>query len=134
SEGGSVQLNDLGLWHGLAGSELRQQTLEKKLQAEAPYLAPEHLDPDATVDDLSDQYCLGAVVYALLTGRPPFEGGSLEEVMDRVRTAMPVKPKEYQSGIPDGLQAVVLQMLSKHPEDRYGSPGQLLADLEQIAG
>jgi hypothetical protein len=132
AEDGPAQLNDLALWHGLAGSELRQQTLEQKLLAESPYLSPEHLDPDATVDDLSDQYCLGAVVYALLTGRPPFEGASPEETMERVRTVMPVKPKEYQPAMPDGFQAIVLQMLAKHPEERYPSPASLLADLDRV--
>ena len=52
--------------------------------------------------------------------------------MDRIRFTLPTKPKEYQPGIPDEFQAVVLRMLAKHPEERYPAPGPLLADLEAI--
>jgi hypothetical protein len=129
---GPARLNDLGLWEALEGTALQQQALERKFLAELPYLSPEHIDPDAPVDDLSDQYCLGAVVYALLTGRPPFEGQTPEETVQRIRTGLPAKPKEYQPAIPDEFQAVVLRMLAKHPEERYPAPGPLLADLEAI--
>ncbi len=96
-------------------------------------MSPEHLDPDATVDDLSDQYCLGAVVYALITGRPPFEGGPPDDLQQRIRTALPSRPKEWQRALPDEFQAVVLRMLAKHPEERYPGPGPLLTDLEALA-
>lgn len=132
-EDGPARLNDLGLWEGLGGSVLLQKRLEKKLLAELPYLSPEHLDPEAPVDELSDQYSLGAVLYALLTGRPPCEGATPEETMTGIRTVLPVKPRDYQRAIPDEFQAVVLRMLAKHPEERYPSPGSLLADLETIA-
>jgi serine/threonine-protein kinase len=128
-----IMLNDVALFKGLEGSVLQGKTLEAKLLAELPYLSPEHGDPEAVLDDLSDQYGLGAVLYALLTGRPPFEGASPEEVLEKVREAPPARPKDYQPGIPDGLQAVVMRMLSKRPEERYLGPGPLLADLERIA-
>jgi serine/threonine-protein kinase len=85
------------------------------------------------VDDLSDQYCLGAVVYALLTGRPPFAGESPDEIIEKIRDARPGRPKEVQRSLPDAFQAVVLRMLAKHPEERYPAPGPLVADLEAIA-
>ena len=50
-----------------------------KLLAEMPYLSPEQVDPNAFVDHLSDIYSLGAVVYARLTGQPPFKGADPEE-------------------------------------------------------
>ena len=80
------------------------------------YAAPEQTREETEIDSRSDIFNLGSLLYALLTGRPPFEGGSPEETLEKVRTALPVKPKEYHSAIPDGLQAVVLQMLAKHPE------------------
>jgi serine/threonine-protein kinase len=85
------------------------------------------------VDDLSDQYCLGAVAYALLTGRPPCEGGSPEETVQMIQEAVPLRAKESCPGLPDSFQAVVLRMLAKHPEDRYPGPGPLLADLDAVA-
>jgi serine/threonine protein kinase len=128
-DGGGAKLNDLGLWDALAGSVLQQQTLEKKFLSELPYLSPEHVDPSAPVDDLSDQYSLGAVVYGLLTGRPPVEAGSPEETIQRVKTARPPRPKEFQRSIPDGFQAVVLRMLAKQPEERYPGPAAVVSDL-----
>ncbi len=130
---GAAKLADLGLWDALMGSALQRERLEQKLLAELPYLSPEHIDPEAPVDDLSDQYSLGAVVYALLTGRPPCEGKTPEETMARVRETMPLRPKEFQKSTPDELQAAVLRMLAKRPEERYAGPGPLVADLEAIA-
>jgi serine/threonine protein kinase len=127
-----TRLTDLGLWDALMGSVLQREQLEQKLQAELPYLSPEHIDPDAPVDELSDQYSLGAVVYALLTGRPPCEGKTTEETMTRIRTTVPLRPKEFNRSAPDELQAAVLRMLAKRPEERYAAPGPLLADLEAL--
>jgi serine/threonine protein kinase len=126
-------LKDAGLWDALAGSSLMRHAIGKRLLAELPYLSPEHLDPERTVDDLSDQYCLGAVVYALLTGRPPCEGGSPAETVEKVRSTMPLRPREGCPGLPDGFQAVVLRTLAKPPEDRYAGPGPLLEDLDAVA-
>jgi hypothetical protein len=130
---GPPVLKDAGLWDALAGSALLRHAVGKQTLAELPYLSPEHTDPDRAVDDLSDQYCLGAVVYALMTGRPPCEGGSAAETVEFIRTAIPLRPKEACPGLPDAFQAVVLRMLSKHPEDRYSGPGPLLADLDAVA-
>jgi hypothetical protein len=130
---GPPVLKDAGLWDALAGSALLRHAVGKQTLAELAYLSPEHTDPDRAVDDLSDQYCLGAVVYALMTGRPPCEGGSAAETVEFIRNAIPLRPKEACPGLPDAFQAVVLRMLSKHPEDRYSGPGPLLADLDAVA-
>src|SRR5262249_10230011 len=130
---GQARLNDLFLLKALEGSRLQQATLENKLLAELPYLSPEHIDPDATADDLSDLYSLGVVVYALLTGRPPFAAAAPEETLGQIRTALPEKPRHLQRSIPDAFQAIVLKLLAKRPEERYPTPAALLADLEQVA-
>jgi serine/threonine protein kinase len=132
-EDGPARLNDLGMWHALGGSALYREVMEKKFHDELPYLSPEHVDPEAPVDDLSDQYGLGAVVYGLLTGRPPCAGETPEAAIARIRTALPVRPKEFQRSLPDAFQAVVLRMLAKHPEERYPAPGPLVAELAALA-
>jgi serine/threonine-protein kinase len=130
---GPPALKDAGLWDALAGSALMRLTIGKRLLAELPYLSPEHVDPELAVDDLSDQYCLGAVIYALLTGRPPCEGQTPEETVHKVRTARPLRPREECPGLPDAFQAVVLRTLAKPPEDRYPGPEALIADLDAVA-
>ena len=130
---GPPVIKDAGLWDALAGSSLMRHAVGKRLLAELHFLSPEHIDPETTVDDLSDQYCLAPVIYALLTGRPPCEGGSAEETVEFIRTAFPLRPKESCPGLPDAFQAIVLRTLSKHPEDRYALPGPLMADLDAVA-
>jgi hypothetical protein len=130
---GPPALKDAGLWDALAGSSLLRHAVGKRLLAELPYLSPEHVEPDQTVDDLSDQYCWGAVIYALLTGHPPCEGQTPEETVYKVRTSRPMRPREECPGLPDAFQAVVLRTLAKPPEDRYACPAALIADLDAIA-
>jgi serine/threonine protein kinase len=133
ADGGVARINDLGLWDALAGTELQKEVVEEKFLDELPYLSPEHVDPDAQVDDLSDQYCAGAVLYALLTGRPPFEDSDPQKTVDWILEGGPPKPKDIQRTIPDEFQAVVLRMLARRPEERYLGPADLRADLERIA-
>jgi hypothetical protein len=127
-----TKLADLMVMQALEGSVLQEAILEGKLRAELPYLAPEQTDPDAYVDQLADLYAVGAVVYLLLTGRPPFTGDSLEEILDRVREGKVVRPASYQRDTPGDFEAVILKLLSKHQEDRYQTAAELLADLEPI--
>jgi serine/threonine protein kinase len=130
---GQPRLNGFFLTRALAGSKLQEDVLEKKVLAELPYLSPEQTDPEATPDDLSDQYAAGVVVYALLTGRPPFEGDTPADLVERIRSELPDNPKKYQRGIPDEFKAIVLKMLSKRPEDRYPAPAALMEDLLRLA-
>ena len=127
------ELNDLGLARALVGTVLEAKVMEKKFQAELPYLSPEHVDPEAPVDDLSDQYCLGAVIYGLLTGRPPCEGATPDETIHRIKNVMPLRPKEVQKSLPDAFQAVLLQMMAKHPKSGSSSPNQIAEELETLA-
>ena len=80
-----VKLADLMLGAVLQGSQLGLAVLEHRPASELGYLSPELADPGAYVDELSDTYGLGAVVYALLTGRPPFVGDTPEEVLEQLR-------------------------------------------------
>jgi serine/threonine protein kinase len=130
---GQPRVNGFFLPRAVEGSKLQKAVLEKKILAELPYLAPEQTDPEGKPDDLSDQYSAGVIVYALLTGRPPFEAQKPEELVERIRFRAPLNPQHYQRSIPDELKAIVLKMLAKHPEERYATPAELLEELEQFA-
>jgi serine/threonine protein kinase len=125
-------LGDLMLAKALEGSLARQVTQPGQLIGDVPYLSPERTRDQIAVDHRSDIYGLGATLYALLTGRPPFESHSLPELIRMVRQAEPRQPKEYQLSINDKFQDLVLQMIAKRPEDRFQTPAALLRDLERI--
>ena len=129
----AAKLGDLMLAKALEGALAKQITKPGQLLGDIAYMSPERTRSIGEVDSRSDIYSLGATVYALLTGRPPCEGGSLPETIAKIRTAEPVRPKKYQLSIPDQFEGVVMQMLAKRPEDRYQTAKDLLADLERVA-
>ena len=128
-----AKLNDLILAKATEGMLDRQITAPGEIVGDLRYTPPERTGDSAVVDPRSDIYSLGATVYALLTGRPPFEGHSLPETIVQIRTAVPVPPRKYQLAIPELFQDVVLSMLAKRPEDRPQSAADLLQTLERTA-
>jgi hypothetical protein len=72
-------------------------------------------------------------VYAVLTGRPPFEGPTPGETLVKIRGAELVRPKKHQLAIPDLFEGVVVRLLARRPDDRYPTATALLADLEKVA-
>jgi eukaryotic-like serine/threonine-protein kinase len=130
--GTTCKLADLMLAKALEDNPAEQLTRPGQLLGDAPYLAPERTGGDREIDCRSDIYGLGATVYALLTGRPPFEGNSLPELLQKIKNDQPVPPKRYQLAIADMFQGTVLRMLEKRPADRYQSPHALLTDLERV--
>jgi pSer/pThr/pTyr-binding forkhead associated (FHA) protein len=96
------------------------------------YAAPEQTREETEIDYRSDIFNLGSLCYDLLTGHPPFEGGSLAETIIKIRREKPEDPKKYQLAIPKAFEGVVLQMLAKRPEDRYQTTAEVLRDLERV--
>jgi pSer/pThr/pTyr-binding forkhead associated (FHA) protein len=96
------------------------------------YASPEQTREETEIDHRSDIFNLGALCYSLVTGRPPFEGGSLAETITKIRREKPEDPKKYQLAIPKAFEGVILQMLAKRPEDRYQTTAEVLRDLERV--
>jgi serine/threonine protein kinase len=129
-----TKLGDLMLAKALEGVLAEPITRPGELVGDVAYMSPERTrGGTAAVDSRSDIYSLGATVYALLTGRPPFDAGSLPETIMAIRQAEPVRPKKYQLATPDLFEGTVLKMLAKRPEDRYQTAAELLAELERVA-
>ncbi|MEO7272012.1 MAG: protein kinase [Vicinamibacterales bacterium] len=105
------------------------------LKGTVRYLAPEQLDPSEPIDARTDVYALGVILYELLSGRPPYEGGSDQEVIDAIRAARPGLPIELDPRIPEPLQAVALKAMEREPRLRYQTAQEMALDLRRfIAG
>jgi serine/threonine protein kinase len=128
----TAKLGDLMLAKALEGNLAQQITRPGELVGEVAYMSPERTRAETAVDGRSDLYGLGATTYALLTGRPPFEGASLVEKVTKIRQTEPEKPTKFQMSIPTRFEAVVLKLLAKKPVDRYQTADDLLKELEKI--
>jgi serine/threonine-protein kinase len=93
------------------------------------YMAPEQVTDGAHVDLRADLWGLGCTLYALVAGSPPFRGGSLRELTDRIRAA---QPPELRVAVPSALKAVIAKCLEKAPERRFGSAGEVAQALRQV--
>ena len=99
----------------------------------APYMAPEQADPrSGAVGPATDVYALGATLYEILVGRPPFVGRSPGETLHLVLSTEPVPPQILRRDVPRDLQTICLHALRKHPGHRYPTAAALGADLERF--
>jgi len=131
-KGKVARLGDLMLAKAYEGSCMDELTRPGEILGDVRYMPPERTLGPTDLDGRSDLYSLGALVYALLTGRPPFEGGSLIETLMLIREGTVAPPKQSQLAIPDAFQAVVMRLLAKRPEDRFQTAEKLLEELEHV--
>jgi eukaryotic-like serine/threonine-protein kinase len=116
---------------GIARSGASQMTEVGSIIGTAQYLSPEQAR-GAPVDQRSDVYSVGIVLYEMLTGKVPFTGDTPLEIAMKHLSEVPVPPSEVRSDVPDDLDLVVLRALAKDPEDRYQTAEDMDADLARI--
>jgi serine/threonine protein kinase/Tfp pilus assembly protein PilF len=97
------------------------------------YMAPEQAE-GKEVDQRSDIYSLGVLLYEMLTGREPFEGDSSLSIALKHRTEIPQKPSELDVQIPVDLDMLILKCMEKDKENRYQTAEELLSALKQMGG
>jgi beta-lactam-binding protein with PASTA domain/predicted Ser/Thr protein kinase len=125
---GVVKVTDFGI----ARAGASQMTEEGAIIGTAQYLSPEQAR-GAPVDQTSDLYSAGIVLYELLTGEVPFTGDSPVEIAMKHLTEVPPRPSALRADVPEDLDLVVVHAMAKEPADRYQSAAAMDADLETVA-
>ena len=125
---GRVKVTDFGI----ARAGASQMTEAGSIVGTAQYLSPEQAR-GIGVDQRSDLYSLGIVLYELLTGTLPFNGDTPVEIAMKHLSQMPELPSATRPELPRELDLVVTRALAKDPEERYQSAEEMDADLERLA-
>jgi serine/threonine protein kinase len=140
NERGEVKVLDFGLAKRilqdaadpLGKTEDVQQTQDGAVLGTPRYMSPEQAVGKA-VDHRSDLFSLGSVIYHMLTGRPPFVGANLGEVLDNVVHKQPVAIARFNYDVPPELERITLKLLAKQVDRRYQSARDLLVDLRNLS-
>jgi serine/threonine-protein kinase len=117
---------------GIARAGTSQMTEVGSIIGTAQYLSPEQAK-GAPVDQTSDLYSLGIVLYELLTGTVPFNGDTPVEIAMKHLSTVPPEPSTLRPDVPEDLDAIVVRSLGKTSEERYGSAEEMDADLAAVA-
>ncbi|HMF20262.1 MAG TPA: protein kinase, partial [Gemmataceae bacterium] len=127
-----LKISDFGLAKRLEGED-SGQTRSGTLMGTPSYMSPEQARGDIRdIGPPADQYALGAMLYEMLTGRPPFQGASILDTLEQVRTHEPVPPSRLQPTVPRDLETICLRTLQKEPKKRYATTGDLAEDLRRF--
>src|SRR5512133_887495 len=125
---GRIKVTDFGI----ARSGASQMTEVGSIIGTAQYLSPEQAR-GAPVDQTSDLYSVGVVLYEMLTGQVPFTGDTPLEIAMKHLSEVPTPPSELRPEVPHDLDSVVLRALAKDPSERYQSAEEMDADLARVA-
>jgi eukaryotic-like serine/threonine-protein kinase len=127
---GTPKIADFGLAKQLDNASDRTAT--GAILGTPSYMAPEQAS--GRVHDIgprSDVYSLGAILYEMLAGRPPFLAATILETLEQVRSQEPLSPRKLQPKVPADLETICLRCLHKEPQRRYTSAGALADDLDR---
>lgn len=109
----------------------QNETVAGSVFGSPPYMPPEQVSESSQVREAADIYSLGATLYHMLTGRPPFLAASVAATLYQVLHDLPLRPRELDSSVDRDLDTICLKCLQKDPKERYQTAGDLADDLER---
>lgn len=128
-EDGRPSVSDFGIARRLDANGTL--TVDGAIVGTPPYMSPEQAASEANLTTAADVYGLGAILYFVLTGRPPHPGKDLLDVLRRVREVEPPPPRSFCRTLDRDLEAICLKCLDKDSRRRYASAEALAEDLER---
>jgi WD40 repeat protein len=127
---GTLKLSDFGLVKRLDADDSLTRT---GMAVGTPYyMAPEQTRANTKLGPACDLWALGVLLYEFITGKMPFSGGDVMELMRSINRDDPVPPRRIQSTIPRDVETICLKCLHKDPTRRYASAQALLADVQRF--
>lgn len=132
--GERAKVLDFGIAKLANDVDAKQQTSASLVMGTPPYMSPEQCRGAGKVDCRSDVYSLGCVLYALVTGKPPFSAEGAGVLMLQHMTEPPPRPSTRTPGIPPKVDALILRCLAKNPDERFASGTALAAALDMVMG
>jgi WD40 repeat protein/predicted Ser/Thr protein kinase len=130
-QGDVAKITDFGLAKWLEGPGAGTRT--GSVMGTPCYMAPEQARGEVGVlGPWTDIYALGAILYELLTGRPPFEAENPAATLAKLQYDPPTSPARWRPGLPRDLETICLKCLEKHPQGRYVTAGALAEDLRRF--
>jgi WD40 repeat protein/Flp pilus assembly protein TadD len=128
---GTPKVGDFGLAKMLDSQSAL--TRSESVMGSPSYMAPEQAQGRAKQAGAAvDVYAVGAILYELLTGRPPFRGTTALETLEQVQTAEPVGPSRLVPGVPRDIETICLKCLQKEPTKRFETAQALADDLRRF--
>ena len=127
-----VKLSDFGLARHTEETESLLLTQTGAILGTPLYMAPEQSMGTEAVGPAADVYSLGATLFHLLAGRPPFLGTSAFDLIARLRSEPAPGVRTLNSAVSEGAAQVVAKALVKRPEERYRDAGEMLQDLDRL--
>ena len=125
---GTVKVADFGIAHHTSD---QSNYIKGEAIGSVHYVSPEQAR-GSHIDNRSDIYSFGVVMYEMLTGRLPFEGNTPMEIIFQHINSIPLPPSDYEPGIPQALEAITMKAMNPTPSKRYSSATEMIADLERF--
>jgi len=128
-EGMKVVVLDFGLARSIEGGE--KLSVSGSVVGTPQYMSPEQARA-GQLDERTDVYSLGVTMYEIFTGKAPFEGGNVYEILKKIENDAPIAPRKIKPEINEDLQTIILKCLEKHRERRYAGAKDLAHDLRRF--